>query len=46
MKNLVIKKKKMYINCGIIAVVLGIILSIIAKFLSVAQTESIYVANR
>ena len=37
--NLVIEKK-LYINCGITAVVMGIILSIIGKILSIAQKHN------
>ena len=37
--NLVIKNNKSYTNCGIIAVVLGIILSKIDKCLSIAQSQ-------
>ena len=38
--NLVFKIIKLYINCGIIAVVMGIILNIIGKFLSTAQKHN------
>ena len=40
--NLVIKIIKSYTNCGIIAVVMGIILSIIGNFLSIAQKHTRY----
>ena len=36
---------KLYINCGIIAVVMSIILSIIGKFLSTAQKHNTPVGN-